>query len=206
MLADLLGLQTNFQADDFAKLGARLLVDLFFAGVLIRYVYGRYYKKREFAFTYYLFNLITFALCFLLRKVPIELGFALGLFAVFGILRYRTESIGIRDLTYLFVVIGIGILTAVANRKVSVAELFLVNGTIILVTALLEIAPFYGRESRQEIIYDDLELLRQADPKALLEDLRERTGLPVERVAIGQIDLLRDSVLLTVYYPEPKPS
>ena len=204
MIRDVLGLQSLIEMDDFLRLVTRLALDLFFAGILVRFVYMRHYAKRDYAFTYYLFNIITFSLCFLLRKVPIELGFALGLFAVFGILRYRTESIGIRDLTYLFIVIGIGILTAVANRKVSLAELVAVNGVIVLITGLLEAAPFHGREGRQEVIYDDMELLSSGDREALKEDLRRRTGLRVKRVSFGTIDLLRDSVMLTVYYEEER--
>ena len=107
---------------DFAKLVSRFALDLFFASIVIFGVYYRLYRSREFVFTYFIFNVITFSLCVLLRKVPMELGFALGLFAVFGILRYRTEEIRMRDLTYLFIVIGLGILNAVANKKISLID------------------------------------------------------------------------------------
>ena len=137
MLNELLGTKMLIDTPDFLKLATRLTLNLFFVTIVIRFVYYRLYKNREYLFTYYLFNVITFCLCLLLRKVPIELGFALGLFAVFGILRYRTEPIRIRDLTYLFIAIGLAILNAVANKKVSFAELLLVNSVIVGMTVLL---------------------------------------------------------------------
>ena len=111
-----LGLKEFFDLDDFVKLMLRLLMNVGFAWIVIKGIHYRLYRNRDMAFTYLLFNVITFSLCFLLRKVPIELGFALGLFAVFGILRYRTEPIRTRDLTYLFIVIGLALLISVIKR------------------------------------------------------------------------------------------
>jgi hypothetical protein len=201
-MTDWLGLHEKlFDADDFAKLGIRFLFDLVFAFLLIKAIYGRRHGHNEYVFTYFLFNVITFALCFLLRKVPIELGFALGLFAVFGILRYRTEPIRTRDLTYLFVVIGLAILNGVANKKVSLAELLLVNTLIVGTAAVMEFAPFMRREGSRTVTYDNMELLRSNDEEALIRDLRDRTGLNVRRIAINHIDLLRDTADITVFYP-----
>ena len=131
---DIFGLKEFFDTDDYIKLVMRLLMNLSFAWIVIRGIHYRLYRNRDMAFTCLLFNVITFALCFLLRKVPIELGFALGLFAVFGILRYRTEPIRTRDLTYLFVVIGLAILNAVANKNISLAELVTINLVIVSLT------------------------------------------------------------------------
>lgn len=199
-MADFIGVNQLFDADDFYKLLFRLVLDLLFTTIVVRGVYGRLYARNEYVFTYFLFNVITFTLCFLLRKVPIELGFALGLFAVFGILRYRTEPIRARDLTYLFIVIGLAIVNAVANKKVSLAELLLVNGTIVGMTCLLEYSPISGREQSRRVTYDDVELLRGNDEAALLRDLRERTGLDVHRIVVEHLDLLRDTASLTVFY------
>jgi len=199
-VADFIGVDELFDADDFYKLLFRLVVNLFFTTIVVRGVYARLYGRNSYVFTYFLFNVITFTLCFTLRKVPVELGFALGLFAVFGILRYRTEPIRTRDLTYLFIVIGLAILNAVANRRVSLAELMLVNVVVVGLTLLLEYAPFSGREQSQEVTYDDLELLRREDKTALMEDLRKRTGLDVHRIAIERLDLLRDTASITVFY------
>jgi hypothetical protein len=204
-VTELLGLHPDFMdLAGFSKLGLRLLLDLFFTSMVILGVYVRRYGINEYVFTYFMFNMITFALCFLLRKVPIELGFALGLFAVFGILRYRTEAIRSRDLTYLFVVIGIAILNAVANKKVSLAEMFLVNGSIVALTAGLEYLPGFRRHKSRIVTYDDMDIIRQNDDAVLIADLRKRTGLDIDRVAIGTIDLLRDTAQVTVYFPEKR--
>ena len=179
-----------------ARLGLNMLVTV----IVVRFVYYRLYRNRDYVFTYFLINLITFALAYLLSKVPIELGFALGLFAVFGILRYRTEAIRVRNLTYLFVVIGIALLNALANGGITLAELLLANGVIIGTVAVLEAAPFSGREESRLVNYDRLDLLSPGAAAELLEDLRKRTHLPVERLEIGDVDLLRDSALITIYY------
>lgn len=199
-MSELLGLGMIGDWADFGKLFSRLILNLAFAGVIIQLVYFKLYRSREYVFTYYLFNLITFSLCAMLRKVPAELGFALALFAVFGILRYRTEQIRTRDLTYLFIVIGIGILNAVANKKVSVAELLLVNTAIVTMTALLELGPFKSSERSMPMFYDRLELLEPGNRTKLLADIAKRTGLPVQRVEVQRVDLLRDAAEITIYY------
>jgi hypothetical protein len=183
-----------------AMLLARLALNLFFTIIVVRAVYYRLYRNRDYVFTYLLINLVTFSLAYLLSNVPIELGFALGLFAIFGILRYRTEAIRVRDLTYLFVVIGIAILNALANSGISVPELLIANGVIVGTVSLLEAAPFSGREESRLVRYDRLDLLSPDAAAALLDDLRTRTHLPVERFEIGSIDLLRDCADITIHY------
>jgi hypothetical protein len=142
-----------------------------------------------------------FFLAFLLSKSPIGLGSAFGLFAVFGILRYRTEGIQVRNLTYLFVVIGVALLNALANDQISLVELVTVNAIIVGSVCILEASSFSGREESRQVLYDRLDLLGPATQPQLLEDLRARTRLPVERYVIGDVDLLRDSACITVYYP-----
>ena len=197
-MSDLIGLSLLIDWHDFTKLVLRFAMNLFFAGVVIRGVYERCHKNPEYVFTYYLFNVITFSMCLLLRKVPIELGFALGLFAVFGILRYRTEPIRIRDLTYLFIVIGIAILNAVSNKKVSVAELAFVNVAIVGITAFLELRTAQRGIETIPVQYDNLKLLAPESRPALLEDLAARTGLNVYQVDVVKIDMLRDCADLIV--------
>ena len=202
-MTEILGLYPDFfDFPGFAKLGLRFGLNLAFTAMIVLGVYVRRYGKNEYIFTYFMFNAITFALCFLLRKVPIELGFALGLFAVFGILRYRTEAIRTQDLTYMFVVIGIAILNAVANKKVSLAELLLVNGAIVALTALLERLTFFRADQSRVITYDNMDIIRKNDHPALIADLRERTGLNVQRVRVGSVNLLRDTAQVVVYFPE----
>jgi hypothetical protein len=182
---------------------SRLVLDLVCATVVIRLVYNRLYKNRDYVFTYYLFNVITFCLCLLLRKVQTPFGIALALFGVFGILRYRTEQIRIRDLTYLFVVIGIGVLNAVADKSVSVVELLVVDGIILGMTALLELGSSNSLERSTEMFYDQLELLHPENEDKLVADLSAKTGFNVLRVEVSRYDLLRDSAEITIFYRRP---
>jgi hypothetical protein len=181
----------------------RLALDLVFVFLVVRGVYTRLYHHRDYAFTYMLLNLVTFALSFILSQVRVDLGFAMGLFAVFGILRYRTESIEVRNLTYLFVVIGLAVLNALVTPNVSVGQLLLVNTVIVGMVAGPESAPFSRREESRRVVYDRLELLTPARADELIADLRARTQLPVERYEIGNVDLLRDTADLLVYYTLP---
>ena len=195
---DLLGLKEFLDLGDWARLASRLALDLVFAWIVIRRIHFRRYRNHDLAFTYLLFNVITFSVCFLLRKVPIELGFALGLFAVFGILRYRTEPIRTRDLTYLFVVIGLAILNAVANKKVSFVELMTIDTVIVGLTWAMSTGPFGGREEVHRLTYDNLELLTPHRRAELIEDLASRTGLDVVSVEVDNLNLLNDTAKLNI--------
>lgn len=199
-MTDLFGTETLLDVGDFLKLLSRLGLDLGFVSIVILVVYYRLYRNRDFVFTYYVFNIITFSLCVLLRKVPMELGFALGLFAVFGILRYRTEEIRMRDLTYLFIVIAVGILNAVANKKISLAELVMVNAVIAGVAIVIELNPRGRRHGSTPMFYDTLELLQPGRESELHADLARRTGLEILRVQLHRIDMLRDAAEITVHY------
>ena len=179
----------------------RLSLDLFFASIVTFAVYMKRYGRNEYLFTYIMFNVITFTLCFSLRQVPIELGFALGLFAVFGILRYRTEPIRIHDLTYLFIVIGIGIYNAVANNQVRLGELLIVNAVITGLPSILESSLQLHQFSSMNILYDNLEHLNSSKEE-LRDELSKRTGKSVQRYRINNIDLLRETVEITIIYRE----
>jgi hypothetical protein len=203
MMNDIFGTERFFDTDWY-KLLSRLGLDLVFTSLVVIWVYYRMYKNRDYLFTYYIFNVITFSMCVLLRKVPMELGFALGLFAVFGILRYRTEEIRMRDLTYMFIVIGIGIINAVANKKVSFVELITVNGVIVATTALIELHPHGKTHGQTPLLYDNLSLLQPGKDAELLADLSSRTGFDVVRVQVHRIDLLRDAAEITIFYKGPK--
>lgn len=183
---------------------SRLALNLVFVLLVVRGVYTRLYHHRDYAFTYVLLNLVTFALSFILSQVRVDLGFAMGLFAVFGILRYRTESIEVRNLTYLFVVIGLAVLNALVTPGVPLGELLLVNAVIAGMVAALEMLPFSRRQESRQVIYDRLDLLTPARAGELIADLRARTQLPVERYEIGNVDLLRDTAELLVWYTLPK--
>lgn len=199
-MSELIGLGPVVGWEGLTTLLARLALDLAFAGVVIQLVYFRLYRNREHVFTCYLLNVVTLCFCLLLRKGPAELGFGLALFGVFGILRYRTEQIRSRELTYLFIAIGIGMINGVADRRVSAAELLSVNGVIATMTVLLERRLCGAIEGATPMLYDRLKLLQPGHEASLVADIASRTGLSVVRVEIQRIDLLRDAAEITIYF------
>ena len=177
----------------------RLCLDLAAVGLLILAIYYPRHRRPDLVFSCMVINLVTFLLCFLTQRTSIQLGFALGLFAVFGILRYRTESLPIRDLTYLFAAIGLAIFNGMPGATESTAELLFVNGVLVGAVALLEMTGWAGREQRA-LLYDNLPLLAPQRRPELLADLQQRTGLAVVDVRVDRLDLLREAAELTVYY------
>jgi len=124
----------------------------------------------------------------------------LGLFAVFGILRYRTEAIPIRQMTYLFIVIGISMINALSNKSVSIFEVLFTNGLITLITYLIDRLWFQTIEEKKNIVYEKIELIKPENKQELIKDLKERTGLPIHEVKVEKIDFLRDTAAVTIYY------
>jgi hypothetical protein len=199
-LEKLLGFEKFFDANDTSQLLFRLLLECSFAYVVINRVYCRRYQSSDHVFTFWLFSIVTFSIAFLLRKVPMELGFALGLFAVFGVLRYRTESIGVKDLTYLFVVIGLALINALSNKKISLVELLIVNSTITAAVFLIDGSHRKVHEVRLEVTFDRVDLLGPDKRPQLIAELRRRLALHPTRVVVNQVDLLRDVARLHVYF------
>ena len=187
---------------DFWDLVLRTIFNLLVVIFLVRYMYYKTTPRKDYLFTYILISQVIFFILFLLENVKLELGFALGLFAIFGIIRYRTRQIPIREMTYLFLVIGITVVNALANRKVSYAELLLTNVAVLALTYLLEKVFLLKHETKREIIYENVELIKPEHRAALIQDLQKRTGLKINRVEIGRVNYLRDSVRLFIYFFE----
>lgn len=187
---------------DFWDLILRTIFNLLVVLYLVRYMYYKTTPRKDYLFTYILISQVIFFILFLLENVKLEMGFALGLFAIFGIIRYRTRQIPIREMTYLFLVIGITVINALANRKVSYAELLVTNVAVLVLTYLLEKVFLLKHETKREIIYENVELIKPQNKTALLSDLEKRTGLKINRVEIGRIDYLRDSVRIFIYFFE----
>lgn len=199
-MSQILGIIAFGDWHELTRLLARLALDLFFASLVIKAVYQRIHGNREFVFTYYLFNLVTFLLCLHLRKAPGELGFALAIFGIFGILRYRTEQIRNRDLTYLFIVIGIALLNSVAGQGVSLAELLVMNSTIVGFAGWLERRPSGGTVTATPLFYDRLDLLKPGNDDRLAADILARTGNVVVKIQVHRLDLLRDAAEITLFH------
>lgn len=188
--------------EDFLELLVRFALNTSVIVILVRYLYYSATKRKDYLFTYFLISFIVFLLCFLLENVKLELGFALGLFAIFGIIRYRTRQIEIKEMTYLFLVIGVSVINALANKKVSYAELLFTNAALIAITFLLEKVYLLKHESRKVIDYDKIENIKPENYQALHADLEERTGLKINRIDVGKIDFLKDSARIHIHYFE----
>ncbi len=168
--------------------------------VIVRYLYFETSRRKDYLFTYILISMVIFLLCYMLENVKLELGMALGLFAVFGIIRYRTSQIPIREMTYLFIVIGLAVVNALANKKISFTELMMANGAIFFVTLILERVWSLKHVSRKVIQYDNVNLIHPDKYEALVVDLKTRLGIDITKVEVGKVDFLRDTAKLVVYY------
>ena len=191
-----------WDSEDFLKLIIKVTFNLGIVLLIVRYIYYPVTKNKDYLFTYLLISLTVFLLCFLLDNVKLQLGFALGLFAIFGIIRYRTDPIAIKEMTYLFLVIGISVVNALANKKISYAELVFANLLIVFVTFGMERLWLLKHETRKNIIYEKIELIKPANKAELLADLKERTGIDIIRFEIRRIDFLRDTANLRIFYYE----
>lgn len=201
MELELFGLDL-IKVDDFLELLLRFTFNLIFTLLLVRGLYYSVARRKDFLFTFILISTTVFLLCFMLGSVKIQLGFALGLFAIFGIIRYRTVQLPIKEMTYLFIVIGVSVINALANKKISYAELLFTNLAIVAVTYLLEKVLLLRHESHKLIRYDNIELIKPEKAQELKDDLEERTGLVINRIEIGDVDFLTDSARIQIYYYE----
>ncbi len=188
--------------DDFFELLLRFVLNFIVVFIAVRFFYYRVRQRRDYLFTYILISTVVFLLCFLLENVKLELGFALGLFAIFGIIRYRTRQIPIKEMTYLFLVIGISVINALSNKKISYAELLMTNALLLAVTYGLEKMMMLRHESRKAINYEKIELVKPEHRAEMHNDLEQRTGLKINRFEVGKIDFLRDTARVNIYYYE----
>ncbi len=176
----------------------RLGIDLLSVFILIRLIYLRYHKSKELFFTFFIFNVIIFFISHLMNKVDMSMGAAFGLFAVFSMLRYRTEDISIKDMTYLFLCIAIGLISAVT--KGGWDELILINVILLIITFALESNVLMKKENAKLIMYEKIENIKDGKEESLLLDLKERTGYKVHRYSIQKIDFLKDMAFIKIYY------
>ena len=191
-----------FDSSDFWKLITKTVFNLTIITIIVRYIYYPVTKNKDYLFTYFLISLTVFLLCVLLDSVKLQLGFALGLFAIFGIIRYRTDPIPIKEMPYLFLVIGISVVNALSNKKISHAELVFANLLIVFVTFGMERIWLLRHETIKNVIYEKIELIVPERREELIQDLKKRTGLDVIRVEVRKIDLLKDIANLRVFYYE----
>ena len=192
-------------ADVVNKLGAkffiRLGIDLGSILILLFLIYLPNNQKREYIFTFMMFNIVIFNITFLMNDVQMSMGAAFGLFAIFGMLRYRTEDISIKDMTYLFLSIALGMMSSVTKGDWEPA---IVSAIILLVTFILDSKYVLNKEMYKNILYENIEMIKPENHVALMEDLKKRTGLNIHRIAVGKVDFLRDMATIRIYYYEKK--
>jgi hypothetical protein len=187
-------------SNDAYVLLVRLAVNMTVLTILIRYLYYPKTQRKDYLFTYYLIGTITFFLCFGLKKLDIDTGMGLGLFAIFGIIRYRTDAIEIKEMTYLFLIIGISVVNSLASNQISIAEVAIINGSVILLTFILEKVWLIKHETRKTINYERIDLIVPEKYQEMKDDLEKRTGILVNRFEIGKIDFLTDTAQVRIYY------
>ena len=178
----------------------RLFLDLTFTILLIRYIYYPFNKKNDYLFSYIILGLSVFLLVFLLGSIKIKLGFALGLFAIFGIVRYRTQIIAVKDMTYLFVVITLAVVNAVNNKKIDYTSLLLADFIILILVYVLERVSSLKKETYIIILYEKIEFIKPEKKELLIQDLKNRLGLEVIDIEIGEINFLKDTALIKVFF------
>ena len=163
-------------------------------------LYSRISKRKEFYFSYFAISIAVFLLVFLLESVTLELGFALGLFAIFGIIRYRTDAIPPKEMTYLFVIIAVSVINALSEDHVGYIGLTLVNLLLIGTLGALEKVLLMRQEDSLQVIYENIENLHKEREMDLIKDLEDRTGIKIKRYQIDRIDFLRDVARITIYF------
>ena len=213
--------------DDLYKLLVRLAINLFFMILVVRLTVLPNQRDREFAFTAVMLNITVFFICFTLKKLELGLGMALGLFAIFGVLRYRTDTLRTKEMTYLFMLIGLAVINSLSNRKTSYVELAAVN-SFILIAALINEAVLSrilskdktdevaaealqidtkkngdnggGKPKKTTVTYDRLTLLGKARRDELIADITERTGFEIVKIQVTKVDLKESLATLTIWH------
>jgi hypothetical protein len=165
--------------------------------IIILLIYYPNNRKMDYIFTFFIFNIVIFVLTYVLNEVKISMGAAFGLFAVFSMLRYRTEGISMKDMTYLFIFIGLGLISAI---QLEYYELAILCGIIVVATFILDGNFVIKREFSKNIRYEDIEMIKPENHEKLIEDLKNRTGLNIHRIAINKIDFLKDTAIIHIYY------
>ena len=188
----------------FSNVILRFLFNLLVAFIIIKLIYHRDYKGNDFVFTYFMFNTLIFFFAFILGNLDINMAFGFGLFAVFAILRYRTDPIPIKEMTYLFIVITIGVINALSANQVVFTELLFANFSIVLLTFLLERhwvnnLPDDGL-STKTVVYNDMEMIKPENHQKLINDLAQKTGLSVISIKVGRINFIENHANIKLYY------
>lgn len=186
--------------DHVKKLLIAFLINIIAILIVVRGLYYPKCKRGEFFFTYILIAISTFMLIYVLGDVKLKAGIALGLFAIFSIIRYRTEQVAIREMTYLFIIIALSAINGLTVSELSYGEVLIVNALFIVSIWLCESKLLISHYSYKVIKYDNINLITEDKREELVADLEKRTGLKIEKVEVGSIDFLKDAAIVKMYY------
>jgi len=192
----------------------RFLTAILVLFIIIRLIYFRYTKNKRNVFSFFQMGIMIFMVCVLLKSVEIQLGIALGLFAIFAIMRFRSQNLSLRQMTYFFTVIGVSVINAMAVYYHPVRGPIVINSIIILSVFLLE--TFFNRKvsdkkkekkkkkplSKTVLLYNNLELLDPENESELLSDISSRTHMKIEKVEIRKIDLIKGTAELEIFFKD----
>lgn len=195
--------ETIFQEHNLAGVITRFIVNLGALFILIRLIYYRFTRKEEFLFAFFMMGIIINLLCSLMGTVNVQIGMVLGLFAIFAILRFRTVTFTVKDMTYIFIIIGVSVVNSQANIPPPVLGAIIVNSIIIIATLILEVFLKNNKLESFDLKYKKAELLDPSRRKELLKDLSVITGEEIEEIEIKKFDAVKGRADLEVFY-KPK--
>jgi len=200
-LADCLGI-----ADNLLVLPIMFLFNLLMAWIIIYCIYYQVSRRRDYYVTFMLFSSAMFLLLWLMQILDIQTGFVLGLFAIFGMIRYRTETVPIREMTYLFIIIAQAVMNSLSLHADSLAwhQLLFANIALIALAGGFELWVARKRTATKIILYEKIDNIRPDHRDALIADIKERTGIEPTDIEIGHIDFLRDVAYIKIKYILPK--
>lgn len=192
-----------FETSSLVHLCLHFAFNLLVSWIIVHFFYYRKSKRRDYYFTFLLFSSAMFLLLFVMENIKLQIGFALGLFAIFGMIRYRTETVPVREMTYLFVIIAISIINGLA-LNISYSELLLANLLIVILIWILESDRITGHTSTKLVTYDRIDLIVPDRREELKADLEKRIGVKIKNIEIGSVDFLRDSAFIKITYELPE--
>ena len=186
--------------NDFLKLVFRFLLNFVMIFIIARALYYPAAKRKDYLFSFILTSIVIFFICFALKKFEIKTGMALGLFAIFGIIRFRTTTMPVKEMTYLFVIVGLSVINALTSTKFSYSELAFVNFSVILAIFAIEKISLLKHESQKLVIYEKIDLISPERYAELMADLSTRTGRKINRIEIGKINFLNDTAQISIFF------
>lgn len=189
-----------FDTQHIKMLLIAFIINLISIMIVVRGLYYPKCKRGEFFFTYILIAISTFMLIYVLGDVKLKAGIALGLFAIFSIIRYRTEQVAIREMTYLFIIIALSAINGLTVSELSYGEVLIINILFIASIWICESKLLISHYSYKVIKYDNINLITADKREELIADLEKRTGLKIEKVEVGSIDFLKDAAIVKMYY------